>query len=408
MKKQIMILLGAALLTGCTGSGGGQAKMTGQEVHDRFMTMIAEGQYPEAYQFISDRLTDEEILQKDYELIKGIMFAPVRIINRYDGDYTYAYQTDYEYTYNEKGLAVTVKEHHFEQYGNGMEVRTRIEKTYYDEGTVMTEEVYRSYEDQPEYLESASEYLADGTLVHSVTYMEGGQKLSEEQLYDDGSREYIQFTDYNKPAVRTVTDKLGIPELMETYSIPYGYNYENFLRKKEGKNTVITYDTVSSYDGSRTKTREIYDAEGRQTYTRSESPGGTCTMNYSYDSWGNQVMQESDCYSMNEAITRIYHDAEKKQLERVAHRMGGTGADYDEYFEYDEDGKLSRYTVVQSDGTMTSEMLYQDGRIISEYYLNYDGTMMQTSHEYDALGRQVLIKNMYNRTEYYYLDTLED
>ena len=57
---------------------------------------------------------------------------------------------------------------------------------------------------------------------------------------------------------------------------------------------------------------------------------------------------------------------------------------------------------------MTSEMLYQDGRIISEYYLNYDGTMMQTSHEYDALGRQVLIKNMYNRTEYYYLDTLEE
>ena len=42
-----------------------------------------------------------------------------------------------------------------EQYGNGMEVRTRTEKTYYDEGTVMTEEVYRSYEDQPEYLESA-------------------------------------------------------------------------------------------------------------------------------------------------------------------------------------------------------------------------------------------------------------
>ena len=54
MKKQIMILLGVALLTGCTGSGGGQAKMTGQEVHERFMTMIAEGQYPEAYQFLSE------------------------------------------------------------------------------------------------------------------------------------------------------------------------------------------------------------------------------------------------------------------------------------------------------------------------------------------------------------------
>ncbi len=82
MKKQIMILLGTALLAGCTGSGGSQAKMTGQEVHSRFMTMIAAGQYPEAYDFLHDRLTDEEILQKDYALIKGIMSAPVRVVSR--------------------------------------------------------------------------------------------------------------------------------------------------------------------------------------------------------------------------------------------------------------------------------------------------------------------------------------
>lgn len=404
MKKQIMILLGTALLAGCTGSGGGQAKMTGQEVHSRFMTMIADGQYPEAYDFLTDRLTDEEILQKDYALIKGIMSAPVRVVNRYYGDFPYVYITDYEYSYDENGLPVTVKEHYFEENDHGMDVLTRTESTFYEDGTVMTREVYQSYEGEKEFLSSESEYLADGTLVHSVSYGGDGMKMTEDQLYDDGSRENIMYTDGNKPASRTVYDSAGIPELMETYDIPYGYKYQNFQRVREGRNTVITYETVSTYDGSVSKTREVYDEKGRQISTVTESGYGACSMAYTYDGFDNTVITESDCYGMKETTTRVYKDAENGQLERVVHRTS-TGTDYDEYFEYDENGKISRYSVVQADGTMSSEILYQDGLALSEVYVNPDGSRYVTNHEYDALGRQVRTMNDSYTWEYYYLDT---
>ncbi|MBQ4120421.1 MAG: hypothetical protein IJD35_00250 [Clostridia bacterium] len=161
----------------------------------------------------------------------------------------------------------------------------------------------------------------------------------------------------------------------DVMQIEYTYNDENFLVKIA---YIMQGETVYYYDF-------VYDENHRLTETTLVNPNGQNeSIAYTYDENGN--LTKETYLNDNGVFREEIYDENGRKIERII--KSGNGQ-----YVYDEDGKLTKYYLVEADGKIdTVEEYFYDanGNLIKETYTTNDNTYQTiTEYSYDANGYMI-------------------